>query len=99
MGLLINALARIKTSFLRLKDFWDIQLQESQYLAELNTETGESIRKLQRTKLEVYLENSKEQIQESTLRWITLFKINHDAFTLIQVFITLFMFISYFKRM
>lgn len=91
MGLLINSLGRIKTSFLHLTDFWHLQLLQSQILADLNTQTKESIANVKEetdldgAAIDVFVEQSQEHIHETTLRWITLFKINHDASTYIKV--------------
>lgn len=85
MKLVKNALAKIKTSFDTLKRFWEIQELECATLFELNEETGDKLQKLQVSQNEIYKNHSASKIHETTVRWMALFKINHDAYISIEV--------------
>ena len=86
IGLMIQALGKIKTSFLRLKDFWDIQHILTEQLTLLNDETDEAVEKLQDPNhSNIFLRRSENRIEESTFRWLVLFKINDDAYKSMKV--------------
>merc|ERR1719410_2029135 len=82
--LLINVLGRIETTFQNVKTFWDIQTTECTNLSKLSDEVQLKIEQLQKKEKDIYLKQAKRKLHDSTIKWITLFKINHDAFLAIE---------------
>lgn len=86
ISLVIRALYKIKTSFKTLEKFLKIQKIECESLLKLNEETDGKLRNLQEKNEVIHQKHPTSLIYETTIRWMALFKINHDAYMSIEVF-------------
>lgn len=75
----LNKLRFVRKSIAKLSS-WIALLQ---YI--LSDEVQLKIKKLQKKDKDVYVKQAKRKLHESTIKWITLLKINHDAFLAIEV--------------